>query len=313
MKNRTLTIIFFLCLILFAAGRIFRGHRQSSFDPVISAVDTAKVDRIKFFSGGVQTEEFELKKSDGSWEAIQGSKKVNASLANVNAILNQLANLNAKRVLTKDPDKYPEYEITEDQAARVIAWQGNKQVSDLWIGGFKFDQTARSASSFIRVAKKPEVYLVDGFLSMSLKQKFNQYRDKKLIKTDVNDLTSLEWINAAGKKQVLQKEDGAWHYAGMEAVDTNAISQYLKGLTDTQGSEFSELTSAQGLSLVEKLTMHGNNMVEPTIISAFSNQDTTKPFLIHSTVNPDAVFLSDTSGIYKRIFGDLRQFWPDGQ
>lgn len=313
MKTQTLTIIFIVCLILFAAGKLFNGNKLSSFDPVISAVDTTKVDRLKLISGGPIKEEFELKKSGGSWEAIQGTKKVTAPSNNVNAILSQLANLNAKRVLTKDPEKYPEYEITEDQAARVTAWQGNKQVSDLWIGGFKFDQAIRSASSYIRVAKKPEVYLVDGFSSMSLKQKFNQYRDKHLIKADVNDLTSLEWMNALGKKQVLQKEDGLWYYAGMEAVDTTKMSQYLSGLSNVQGNDFSELLSIEGLSLVEKLTLNGNNMVEPTIISGFSNQDTSKPFIIYSTVNPDAFFLSDTSGIYKRIFGDLRQFWPDGQ
>jgi len=313
MKTRTLFIIFFLFLLVFAASRFFSGHRESSFDPVISAVDTNKVDRIQFISGGPAPEEFELKKSDGTWEAIQNSKKVSAPLTHINAILNTLSNLKAKRVLTKDVAKYPEYEITEEQAARVIAWEGKKQVADLWIGGFKFDQAARSASSFIRINKKPEVFLVDGFLSMSLKQRFDQYRDKKLFKSDVNDLTSLEWMDASGKKQVVQKEDGLWYYAGMEAVDTNAISQYLNGLSNTQGSEFSNLTSTQGLNLIEKLTLYGNNMVEPTTISTFINQDTTKPFLIHSSVNPDALFLSDTVGIYKRIFGDLRQFWPNGQ
>ena len=313
MKTRTLFVIFFLFLLAFTASRFLSGRRESSFDPVISKVDTSKVDRIRFITGGPVGEEFELKKSGGNWEAIQGSKKVSAPLTNVNAILNTLSNLKAKRVLTKDAAKYPEYEISDSQAARVTAWEGKKQVTDMWVGGFRFDQTARSASSFIRVNKKPEVFLVDGFLSMSLKQRFDQYRDKKLFKAEVNDLTSLEWMDASGKKQVVQKEDGLWYYAGMEAVDTNAISQYLTGLSNAQGTEFSDLTSTQGLSLIEKLTLYGNNMVEPTIISAFSNQDTTKPFLIHSSVNPDALFLSDTVGIYKRIFGDLRQFWPDGQ
>jgi hypothetical protein len=313
MKNRTLAIIFILFLVLFAASRIFRGHRQSSFDPVLSAVDTSKVDRIKFNSGGPQTEEFELKKSNNTWEAVQGDKKVAAASTNVKSILSILADLKAKRVLTKESGKYSEYEITEEQASRVTAWQGKKQVADLWIGGFRFDQAARSASSFIRVDKKPEVYLVDGFLSMSLKQRYNQYRDKKLFKGEIEDLISLEWSDAAGKKQVLQKEDGLWYYAGMEAVDTGKIKQYLTGLKNTQGGEFSNLTSTDGLTLSEKLTLHGNNMVEPTVISAYMNQDTLKPFLIHSSENPDGIFLSDTSGIYKRIFGDLRQFWPDGK
>ena len=313
MKNRTLVIIFLVCLVLFALTRIFRGHRQSSFDPVLSAVDTSKVDRIKFISGGETPEEFELKKSGETWEAIQGDKKVNATLSTVKSLINQLADLKAQRLLTKDPAKYPEYEITEDKASRVIVWQGNKQVTDLWIGGFKFDQAARTAFSFIRVAKKPEVYQVDGFLSMSLKQRFSQYRDKKLVKTDMNDLTKLEWMDAAGHKQAMQKQESIWYYAGMEALDTNTTKQYLKSLTMAQGTEFSALSSTNGLSLIEQLTISGNNMVEPTVISAYANEDATKPYLIHSSVNPDAVFISDTAGIYKLIFGDLRQFWPHGK
>jgi hypothetical protein len=313
MTNRTLVVIFISCLILFLAGKFFRGHRQSSFDPVLSSLDTNKVDRIKFISGGATKEEFELIKSGDKWEAVQGSKKVPANFNNVHGVINTLSDLEAKRVITTDATRYPEYEITDEQAARVIAWEGKKQVTDLWVGGFKFDQAARSASSYIRRNKGNEVFLVDGFLSMSLKQKFNQYRDKKLVNSGAEDLSSLEWMDASGNKKVLQKENGLWYYAGMEALDSSAINQYLNSLTSTQGIEFSDLSSTAGLDLREKLTLYGNNMVDPTVISAFISQDTIKPFLIHSTVNPDAVFYSDSSGIYKRIFGDLRQFWPDAQ
>ncbi len=314
MNNRTLTIIFLVCVVLFGATWLFRGHRQSSFDPVIAAVDTMKVDRIKFISGGPSSEEFELKKSGAdSWDAVQGDKKIQAPISNVKSVINQLAELNAQSLKTKDPDKYAEYEITEDKASRVIVWEGNKQVADLWIGGFKFDQAARSASSYIRVAGKPEVYLVDGFLSMSLKQKFSQYRDKKLLKADANDLTKLEWNDASGNKQVFQKDGTLWHNGSATPLDTNAIKQYLKSLAMTQGTEFSQLTSTTGLNLIEELSVNGNNMVEPTVISAYASQDAAKPFLIHSSVNPDAVFVSDTVGIYKRIFKDLRQFWPHGK
>ncbi len=99
----------------------------------------------------------------------------------------------------------------------------------------------------------------------------------------------------------------------MEAVDSTSFTTYLGGLVNAQGTTFSELTSTQGLTLAEKLTLFGNNMNEPTIISAFHSPDTIAPFLIHSTANPDALFNSDSTGLFKKIFSDLRQFWPDGQ
>lgn len=313
MNTRTLAIIFSVLVLLFGLNLFFRGHRQSSYDPTISAVDSAKVDRIKFISGGEKSEEFELKKTGDTWEAVQGDKKIPAPARNVNGVIQQLANLNAQRLLTNDPLKYQEYEITDQQASRVIVWEGSKQVADLWIGGFKFDQAARSASSYVRVAKKPEVYLVDGFVSMSLKQRFNNYRDKKLVKVAADDLNKIEWVNAAGKKQSIEKDGMKWNYAGMEAVDTTKMKTYLSGLMNAQGSEFSDLKTTDGLSLLEKVSLYGNNMTEPTVISAYTNQGGTKPFLINSSVNPDGIFISDTIGIYKQIFGDLRQFWPDGK
>ncbi|HSF89961.1 MAG TPA: hypothetical protein VLA46_11120, partial [Saprospiraceae bacterium] len=94
---------------------------------------------------------------------------------------------------------------------------------------------------------------------------------------------------------------------------SSSFMTYLGMLVNAQGTTFSDRTSTQGLTLAEKLTLYGNNMTEPTIISVFHNTDTIAPFLIHSTDNPEAIFNSDSTGLYKKIFSDLRQFWPDGQ
>lgn len=313
MSNRNLLIVFITCLTIFFAGKLLRNNRSASFDPVVVAVDTAQIDRIKFIGGGPAHAEFELVRVDTSWEAIQGSIKVKLEPSARKAVLASLAGLNANRVVTKDVSKYPEFEIDDPQASKVIVWQGKKQVADLTIGGFRFNQQAQTASTFVRKGDKPEVYLIDGFAGLALKARFEQFRDKKLVKSDAADLTSLEWANATGYKQKIQKEDGAWYYAGMEAVDSSSFMTYLGILVNAQGTTFSDRTSTQGLTLAEKLTLYGNNMTEPTIISVFHNTDTIAPFLIHSTDNPEAIFNSDSTGLYKKIFSDLRQFWPDGQ
>ncbi len=313
MNNRTLLLIFIGCLLFFFGAKFLRKDHGSSFDPVISSVDTSRVTRIKFISGGPEHEEFELIKSNDQWNAVKGKFNLPVTASNVTMVLQQLSKLEAKSVVTKDPAKYAEYEITDEMASKVIAWQGQREVADITIGGFRFDQNTRSASAFVRKNEGQEVYLVDGFVVMSLKQSFDQYRDKSLVKTDANDLTKLEWMNAMGRKEVIQKEDGHWHYAGMEALDTALINSYVQNLVNVKGIEFSDISSTDGLSLIEKMTLYGNNMIGPTVLSAYMNQDSLKPYLIHSTANPDAIFLSDSLGIYKRIFTDVRQFWPDGK
>ena len=313
MNNRLLLIIFASGLLLFFAGKFIRGSRTASFDPVLTTVDSNTVDRIKFVSSGATKEEFELKRSGETWEAVKGENKVTADIGRVKTLLAPLSNLKASRVVTKETAKYPEYEITDEQAGRVTIWEGDKQVADIIVGGFRFDQATRTASSYVRKSDGPEVYVVDGFAGMGLKARFDQFRNKQLLSVKPEDVTKLEWSNALGNKQVMQKEDGAWYYAGMEALDSTKFNALLSALVSAQGSSFSDLNSTEGLTLAEKLTITGNNMSQPTIISAYAQADTLSPFLIHSTFNPMSIFKSDSVGLYKRIFADLRQFWPDGQ
>ena len=313
MNNRILLIVFGVCLVLFLGSKLLKGNKTSSFDDAIVKVDSASVDRIQFISAGNHPEEFELKRKGSEWVAVKGEMSVPASTESIESILSQLSRLTAKRIVTNDISRYGEYEMTDSLASKVRVWEGKNQVADLEIGGFRFDQNTRSAFSFIKNAKKSEVYEVDGFLSMGLKARFNQFRDKQLVKASQEDLTSVEWTSHDQSRQVIVKEDGLWHYAGMEAVDSAQFNIYLTGLVNAQGNDFSDLTSTAGLTMLEKVTLTGNNMIDPTVISAFATHDTLKPFLIASSANPDAVFKSDSNGLYKKIFLDLRPFWPNGK
>jgi uncharacterized protein DUF4340 len=313
MNNKKLLIIFISGIVILLTSYMLRGKRSSSFDPQITMMDTTSIEKIQFIAGGADKPTFELKPVGKEWEATQGNIKVIVAHDAVKPILSTLADLKAKRIVTEDKAKYSEYEIDDAQAGEVMVWQGGKQVAHLFIGGFRFDQVARTASTYIRKGDQPEVYLVDGFAGLSLKTRFEQFRDKKLVKSAAEDLTSVDWTNASGIKQKIQKEDGAWYYAGMEAVDSTKFNNYLSTLVNAQGAEFSDLTSTQGLTLVEQLTLYGNNMAAPTTISAFHSQDTLAPFLIHSSANQEAIFTSDSTGLYKSVFLNLRQFWPDGQ
>ncbi len=168
----------------------------------------------------------------------------------------------------------------------------------------------KEGDSSIRKADEPEVFLIDGFDAFSLKANFDRFRDKNLVHVNPEDLTSLEWTNTSGKKEVIVKEDGIWHYAGMEKVDSFAFASYLTTLVNIQGSELSEHSTSGGLILVEKLTLYGNSMRAAISISAYRNPDSLTIWLIHSSDHPEAYFLSDSSGNYKRIFSDLTDFWP---
>ena len=313
MNNKKLLIIFVAALAVFFLAKMLTGNKASSFDPVIAAVDTAKVDRIEVHTTAPSIQSFEIRRDDNHWIASMNGKTIEVGAESIVSLLTPLMKLEAKRVVTDKESKYAEYEIEESKATHLVVWEKKKKVADFFVGGFRFDQMTRSASGFIRRSDKPEVYEVDGFLSMGLRPNFDQFRDKTILKTTPEDILALDWSNQNGNKQSLRKEENVWYYAGMEAVDSSKIATYLSALVASQGRMFSELESTQGLSILEQLSVSGNNMIAPVVLSAYASQDTLKPFLIHSTANPDALFLSDSMGLYKQIFSDLRQFWPDGQ
>ena len=137
--------------------------------------------------------------------------------------------------------------------------------------------------------------------------------NEKLVNIAAEDLTSIVWMDRAGRKEVIQKEDNQWHYAGMERVDSVAFEQYLKVLSNIEGKQKGDLQSIQNTELVEILTLYGNTMNDPVAITVLKNRDAENQYLILSSVLKESIFISDSAGIYRYIFKDLRQFWPNGQ
>lgn len=313
MNNRNLLFIFLAALALYFGGQYWRQHRTAAFDPLIVAVDTTQIDRIQFVPATGPQDGYELTHNPEGWKATKGTIVISPKPEVLSSILKSLAQLNANRIVTSDKAKYLEYEIDETKAGRVTAWKGNTKLADIFVGGFRFDQATRSASSFVRLANHDEVYEVEGFSGMGLKARFDQLRNKTLVNVPADALTAVEWTGPSGQKKTITKEDNHWNFAGMEAVDSTRFATYLNQLTGTNGAYFSDLTSVQGYTLAEQLTLQGANLPAPITISAYDSRDTLKPYLIQSTANPDAIFTSDSIGIYKRIFSDLRQFWPDGK
>jgi hypothetical protein len=253
-------------------------------------------------------------RTDTGWIANNGAMKVKVKPESVQPVLTSLVSLEAKRLVTEDTAKYAELEVTEELAGRLTAYRNDKPVADLLLGGFQFDQMAQKALGYVRKPGKKQVFEIEGFAAIQLKVRFDQFRDKKLLSLEPEDLLSVDWTDFARNRNVILKTDGGWHYSGMEAVDTVAFDTYLSNLVKLQGSVFgTPQPTDDELPWTEKLTLFGNQMDIPTVITAYLQSDDKAPFLIHSTANPEAYFVSDSTGLYKRIFGDLRKFWPDGQ
>lgn len=137
-------------------------------------------------------------------------------------------------------------------------------------------------------------------------------KETRLVELEVSSLTALEWQGTNGWRHKIEKEDGIWYYAGMEALDSADFNAYLYVLVHTEGPSRVDFSSRKGLELAEQLTLFGTDMAAPTVIRAYT-QEGKSQLLIHTSAHADALYPTDSAGVYKQVFTDLKKFFPDGQ
>ncbi len=309
MNNKILLGIFALLLVLYVGSRLFKGNRQSSFDPLVVSVDTSAVDLIRIHPKASPDGVFSLERQEGKWMAMNDNMEVDAVTSSVQSLLNQLVSIRAKRVVSKSPDKWPDYEVDESAGTRVEVFGQGKPIVDFIVGAFKYDQANQSASSYIRKTDEQSVYVVDGFLSMSFNQQFNNFRDKTILKTTASDLTTIRLLEGA-ETETFQKVGQSWLFGGMENVDSTQMANYVSGISNVSGFEFVDDFNPSAASPLRKLEIEANNLMSEITITAYPGTEPETPFIIHSTMNPDVYFRSDSAGIYNRLFGKLKALSP---
>lgn len=302
MNNKTLAIAFGALLLIYLLTKLLGGNRERSFDPNIVTIDTATVDRIVIHpaSGGGS---FEMQKTGDGWQLKRGADQYQATTTSVRGLLTNLSSIEADRIVSKNPDRYKDYAVDEDGGTRIEVFTGNRKQSDLVVGRFNFNQATRNGISYLRKYDDEAVYSVDGFLSMSLSQGPDNYRNNVLTSLNASDLTRLTLLDN-GNSITITKPDSIWRDPDGTEVDSTAMANYLNTIRSVNGGTFVNDRSDAGEQL-KQLTIEGNNLSAPVEIHCYTSSDTSHHFVIQASTNPEGYFFSDSSGIYKRFFEDF--------
>lgn len=299
MNNRTLAIIFAALVGIYLLSKLFGGNKDRSFDPVIIAMDTSAIEKIVVRPAN-NASEFRLEKENGAWRLVAGDKTYGATRASVNSLLATLVEVKAERIVSKNPEKQAEYGV-DQVAGTELELHSSKGIEEhIVVGRFSFNQATRSGISYLKDKDNDAVYAVDGFLSMSLTQGSDNYRDKTVTELNTNDVTRITLRESNNELQYMRSDKG-WTTEAGESTDSAKMVSYLNNLRAVTATTFAELEAQRGTSL-QQLEVDGNNMVSPLVIDCYESADTSYHFVIHSSINPEADFFSDTSGIYSRIF-----------
>ncbi len=299
MNNKILLIIFVALLGVYLLSRSCGGQKDRSFDPQLVTIDTSSVSKIILNTSGDNYEDVTIQKLNGKWNISKGNISAPAMPATVSSLLAEISDIKAKRIATRNPEKWKDYEVNEGAGNRIRAFSGDKVLTDLKVGKFVPNPQTRQFTTYLKMADDDAVYAFDGYLSVGLGQNFNSFRNSKVLEFEPADITTIE---LAG--QSFSKTNGKW--ASLEGVplDSTKVADYLNGLKSLKCSDFADNFDSNNSPVTnsQTLLLKGNNLIEPINITSFVTDDPTSPFVIHSSLNKDAYFKSDSAGIVSKIF-----------
>jgi len=307
MNNKKLVLILVALLGIWGISKLFSGERDKSFKTELIKIDTASVNKILLNTGADNFEDVILTKEGNDWFVSKNNFTTKASEGSIKPLLDQLALVKTKRIAAKSEKKWKDYEVEDGNSARLRIYNGSKLLEDVIVGKFSFNQQAKTMTSFVRLNGSPEVYAVDGMMSMNAKRDFNSFRNKALATVAKDKAIHIGYTNNIDSTQIdLLYSNNNWMNKDVIA-DSTKIANYLNGLSNLNGADFSNTfdeVKAKEL-LQEAVSIRTSDNTNPIVIYCYKNEGD-KPFVIHSTLNKDAYFLSDSTGIYQTIFGELK-------
>ncbi|MBK8806735.1 MAG: DUF4340 domain-containing protein [Bacteroidales bacterium] len=147
------------------------------------------------------------------------------------------------------------------------------------------DQKQPDVFSYVRLLNEEDVYVVDGYLSMTFNRNVEDFRNAQLCNIPLDKITKVSFNYNADSAFVLEKQNNSWTIEN-QLADSAAVQSYLQKLSQLSSRNFIE-TSLAKLPLVYSLKIEGTE-VKPIEILAY--QSTDNQLIVASSANQGTVF-----------------------
>lgn len=164
--NRRIAIIAILLLAAMSLWFVSRPESSSQQMPEMVYFDPSKVDTISLRGEGVES--FSLQRSTDGW-TISGGQK--AEIDAVNHLLDDLADMQIVRVVTRNPDHYAELGIGSG-SVHLSLKAGESELLRVDIGR----QGKDLLSTYLRIGDRPEVLAVNKTLLWQVRRAKDGWR-----------------------------------------------------------------------------------------------------------------------------------------
>lgn len=302
-NNKLLGLVFVGLLVLYFGQKILNKPTVRSFKDVLVKVDTSLVNKIIFHPKG-NSSRITMQKNGNGWTADNGEYQISATSNSVNSLLMPSTEIKTLQLISKNESKWAEYEVDDDAGKKVELYNGNQLLCAFYVGRFSFNQNTRSAKTYIRLADENDIYVVDGFLSMSYDKQFDDFRNKKLVNgLQLDDISQVR-IEANDFNFSISKDiNNHWIDTNEGEVDSLKAINAIRSVVNLRGNEIlSGFNASQNEQI--RLLLESNSGKPGEQISIYQNP--AGGFAVKSSSNDDVFFKSDSTGIYKTAYLDFQ-------
>ncbi len=309
-NNRTYLIILIVLLGVYLLLKfVVNTTPDSNFDMNALSIDTAKIKAITIKQPKWKSP-VKLALSNGQWEVSQGEQKAAADRDAIKSLLRVMAEMDIQSIAATDAAKWKDFQLTDSLATEVQVYgDGGKLLKDFYLGKFSYKQNPSaggmygrrngiSGLTYVRLSEGDESFIVNGFLPMSFKRDFNAFRDQTLVRLGKDKIQSLTFDYPADSSFVLSKTDSAvWMINHKDTADIKKVNRYLSMLSRLKERKFAEHFTPAGKALY-RFQFSGDGFT-PVQVEVFPKDSVN--YVLHSSQNPAAYFLSNEKGVLKRL------------
>ena len=308
---KTLSIVFSVLLILVVLTEVIdKAKSSNTLRDVLFTINTQDVYALKIYPRMLKGKEILLEKEDEkNWKVKYQGKTYNADTVQIKNLIQQLSNLKPLRYAGKDKKQQKKYELSDSLCNKVIlSDKEGKELAALRIGKFSFLQNKRMPGqnpymqqpqgtmiTYVRMEDENEIFAVEGFLSLSVNQEANNFRNRKLLVVNKEKIKEIRFEYPADSSFVLNLDKDVWQINGSQA-DSASVADYLYAIGNLTGTNFSDKEMPDATYRL-KIGTTDNKTIE--IGAAFA--DSTR-VLLTSSQNQGTVFSEKPDQNFAKIF-----------
>jgi len=300
LNNKILAIVFSALVLVLLYQKFINKADSRSFKDVLFELDSAQIDEIRLINRGIVSE---LEKTDGGWilKADNGDRYPVSSSA-VSPLLDAARGIKTQQLVSRSSEKHSEYELDDASGKLLECYSKGKLLGAFYAGRFNFDQAKRSGKTYVREAGDSDIYSTEGFLSMSLDRKPDDFRIKELLAEVKPEGINKIVLEEGSTSQTIEKTlDGSWVGTDSAMLDSLLVANYLNSVSSARGLEFVHRDSISGTvhSKLKLSTTKGEFTVE-----IYKNENGS--YIISNKNNMDQSFSSDSTSLFKTMYLDFK-------